>query len=88
LNIFASQPLVSRHHIRSHIQSIFTSNLSVSIENDQALLSRAAFDEDEVKMILPVNVGDYTDFCEFSERHHLVVLVGFQSMTLITTFPL
>jgi len=64
LNNFASQPLTSRRLIRSHIQSLFTTGSPSSIEDDKDLISRVSFKEHAVKMILPVSIGDYTDFCE------------------------
>jgi len=64
LNNFASQPLTSRRLIRSHLQSLFTTGSPSSIEDDKDLISRVSFKEHAVKMILPVSIGDYTDFCE------------------------
>ncbi|KAJ9102974.1 hypothetical protein QFC19_004531 [Naganishia cerealis] len=68
LNDFAAQPLEIRRAVRSHIQALFTLGASQSLEHNKELLDKATYDADEVKMHLPVRVGDYTDFCA-SEYH-------------------
>ncbi|MFT4543885.1 MAG: fumarylacetoacetase [Bacteroidia bacterium] len=52
---------------RTRIQELFSADNS-KIRDNEALLNDAIMALDEVKMLLPVRVGDYTDF--YSSREH------------------
>lgn len=61
--MFAEQIIDFRRAVRLKIQELFT--VGSPLENASQLLKRVLYESEEVQMHLPVQVGDYTDFCEW-----------------------
>jgi fumarylacetoacetase len=67
LNAFMALGRPSWREVRTTIQKLITSGTS-PLENDSALRSKILIPRDAVEMVLPITIGDYTDF--YSSREH------------------
>lgn len=61
LNAFIKTGKVATNAVRNHLINLFTEGNDV-LKNNEKLLSEALHDASEVEMLMPVKVGDYTDF--------------------------
>jgi fumarylacetoacetase len=67
LNAFMALGRPFWRETRAAIQSLVTAGTS-PLETDSALRSKILIPREEVEMILPITIGDYTDF--YSSREH------------------
>ncbi|MCX8080147.1 MAG: fumarylacetoacetase [Bacteroidia bacterium] len=67
LNDFISLGKKKTNLVRNKLIELFTSENSI-LKKDEALLKRVLKKQSEVKMLLPVQIGDYTDF--YSSIYH------------------
>ncbi|MDA0378388.1 MAG: fumarylacetoacetase [Bacteroidetes bacterium] len=67
LNAFmaAGRPVWTR--VRGHLQTLLAAD-NTSLRDDESLRSRAFHHRSHVRLVLPVDIGDYTDF--YSSREH------------------
>jgi hypothetical protein len=73
LNALASLPLETRRKVRTALQDALSTDSPLSSDNE--LQKRAFHPVDNVKLHLPVFVGDYTDFCECTPEHAAQMLL-------------
>jgi fumarylacetoacetase len=67
LNAFMNQGQAAWTEARTRLQELLTGE-DPTLENDGVLMYKAFFDMSAVEMLLPVEIGDYTDF--YSSKHH------------------
>lgn len=67
LNNFMSFGSEIRINARERIRELLSEN-KIELKDNQEIRKKVFFKQSEVKMLLPVNIGDYTDF--YSSREH------------------
>lgn len=70
LNPFMSLGRAYWRETRVVLQRLLTLEAGSPLEGDETLKNKILIPRDQVEMILPINVGDYTDF--YSSREHAV----------------
>jgi fumarylacetoacetase len=70
LNAFAALGQRVHRAVRSYLQQVLTADspLAAVLQHDEKLQKQVLFRRDEVRMLLPMEVGDYTDF--YAGRTH------------------
>lgn len=63
LNAFARLGREPTDRVRSFLQSIFTSSGPGVLRDNEELRKKALFEDPDPTMLLPMQIGDYTDFC-------------------------
>lgn len=67
LNDFISAGKLVTHAVRMRLQELFSKE-NIQLRNNEALHSKILIPLKETEMMLPVRIGDYTDF--YSSKHH------------------
>ena len=67
LNSFAALPRQQRFEVRCALSALLDQD-NARLRDDPALLARVLYRRDQVRMLLPMQIGDYTDF--YSSREH------------------
>ncbi len=67
LNAFMDLGRSAWTEARTRLQQLLTGE-DAAFKNDDRLMQEAFFAQDDVQMLMPVEIGDYTDF--YSSKHH------------------